>query len=164
LTTDNAIKNKTQTNAKKIRKAILIVTTAENIKKTGFSYFRDILKTIAENRAKIRLIIADSGDIDTIKQTIDKIAPSKGEFIAKISNQSDCKNYQIIDNKELCIATERKTETGHACLFWTNDQNIVDVFKGHFKRIWNSSLAVVLNENNFSQINEEPLIPNVISI
>jgi sugar-specific transcriptional regulator TrmB len=164
LTTDNAIRNRTQIIAKKIRKEMLIVATAENIKKTGFNYFRDILKTVADNRAKTRLIIANSGDIDTIKQTIDKIAPNKGEFTARISNPSDRQNYQIFDSKELCVATERKTETGHACLFWTNDQTIVDVFKGHFKRMWNISKSVILQENNVSQTKEEPLIADVISL
>jgi hypothetical protein len=54
-----------------------------------------------------------------------------------------CKEYQIIDNKEVWIATQQKTETGYPCILWTTSQNIIDVYKENFKKAWKHARAIM---------------------
>lgn len=144
LTTDETIKNRGHNSFKKLKKECLLVINIEHIKSPSMNYFRDFFQTIADNKAKTRLIIVTNDDEDTVKQTVEKIAPITGQFTAKSINKTTCKNYQIIDNKEIWIATQQKTETGYPCMLWTNDQNIIDVYKENFKKAWNRASTVAL--------------------
>ena len=142
LTTDEAIRNRGRLTFKKLKKEFLLVTNIEHIQ-TPSVHFRDFLQTIADTKAKTRLIVVSKDDDNTTKQAIEKIAPFTGQFAAKSINKNTCKNYQIIDNKEIWIATQQKTETGYPCMLWTNDQNIIDVYKENFKKAWNHARATV---------------------
>ena len=168
LTTDEAIKNRGRLTFKKIKKEFMLVTSMENISASAQHHFRDFLQTIADNNAKSRLIVVTSDDKEAVKQTIEKIAPSKGQFTAKFINKSVCKNYQVIDNKEVWIATQQKTEIGYPCILWTNDQNIVDAYKENFKKTWNHPRAITVYQSSIMkefvpQINGETLMPNSLS-
>jgi len=143
LTTDEAIKNRGHLTFKKIKKECLLVTNIEHIKAPSMHYFRDFLQTIADNKAKTRLIVVTSDDNDTVKQTVEKLAPITGQFTAKSINKTMCKEYQIIDNKEVWIATQQKTETGYPCILWTTSQNIIDVYKENFKKAWKHARAIM---------------------
>lgn len=142
LTTDEAIRNRGRLSFKKLKREFLLVTNLEHIQ-TPTMHFRNSLQSIAQSKAKTRLIVVTKEDDDATKQAIEKIAPFAGQFTAKSINKTTCKNYQIIDNKEIWIATQQKTETGHPCMLWTNDQNIIDVYKENFKKAWNQAKATI---------------------
>lgn len=136
LTSDEAIRNRGHPTLKKL-KEFLLVTDLEHIKAPSMHYFRHFLQTIADDNTKTRLIVVTNEDNDTIKLTVEKIAPTKGQFTVKSINKSTCRDYQIINNKEIWIATQQKTESGNPCMLWTNDQNILNVYKENFKKAWN---------------------------
>jgi sugar-specific transcriptional regulator TrmB len=138
LTTDEAIRNRRTLTFKKLEKEAQLVASLENIQ-TQSTYFRDFLQTIA----KTRLIVVTKEDDEATKKAIENIAPFAGQFTAKSIDEVACKNYQIIDNKEIWISTQQKTETGHPCMFYTNDQNIIKVYKENFRNAWNHAKAAI---------------------
>jgi sugar-specific transcriptional regulator TrmB len=142
LSTDEAIKNREHLTLKKIKKECLLVTHAQNIK-TPSRHFREFLHLIASNKTETRLIVVTKDDIDNTKVSIEKIAPSTGKFTAKSIDKTNCKNYQIIDNREIWIATQQKTENGSPCMLWTNEPNIIDVYKENFKKTWNKARTII---------------------
>jgi sugar-specific transcriptional regulator TrmB len=153
LTNDEAIKNKGRFTFKKLKKECLLVTNIESLQTSPVNYFRDFLQTIADSNAKTRLIIVTDENEETVKQTIEKLAPKTNQFTVKIVNKTTCKNYQIIDNKEIWIATQQKTETGNPCMLWTNDRNIIDVYKENFKKAWSQTrvaLALGISISSFT--------------
>jgi sugar-specific transcriptional regulator TrmB len=139
LTTDEAIKNKGRFTFKKLKKECLLVTNIDSLQTSPVNYFREFLQAIADSNAKTRLIIVTNENKETVKQTIAKLAPNTNQFTVKIVNKTTCKNYQIIDSKEIWIATQQKTETGNPCMLWTNDRNIIDVYKENFKKAWSQT-------------------------
>jgi sugar-specific transcriptional regulator TrmB len=139
LTTDEAIKNKGRLIFKKLKKECLLVINLENIQTSSMNYFRDFLQAIADSNAKTRLIIVTNEEEETVKQTIEKIAPKTNHFLIKMIDDRICKSYQIIDNKEIWIATQQVTESGYPCMLWTNDRNIIDVYRENFKKAWSSA-------------------------
>jgi sugar-specific transcriptional regulator TrmB len=142
LNADEAIRNKGHLTFRKMKKECLLVTNIELIETTS-KHFRDLLQAINGNKVKTRLIVVTKDDSDTVKGSIEKIVPSTGQFIARSIKKSTCKNYQIIDNKEIWIATQQKTEKGSQCMLWTNDQNIIDIYKENFKRIWKQAQTLI---------------------
>ena len=144
LTTDEAIRNRGSLTFKKLKKEYLSVVNLENIQTHSATHFRDFLSAIAHTKAKTRLIVV-SNDNENAKQAIEKIAPFTGEFIAKLIDKATCKNYQILDNKEIWIAVQQKTESGHPCILCTNDPNIIDVYKESFRKVWNRAKAITFD-------------------
>jgi sugar-specific transcriptional regulator TrmB len=142
LTTDEAIRNRRTLTFKKIEKEAQLVSSLENIQ-TRSTNFRDFLQTIAQSKAATRLIVVTKEEDEVTKEAIEKIAPSVGQFIAKSIDKTACKNYQIIDNKEIWIATQQKTETGYPCMLCTNDQNIIEVYKESFANAWNRAKTAI---------------------
>jgi sugar-specific transcriptional regulator TrmB len=141
LTTDEAIKNKEKFIFRKTRKEFQVVSTIDNITRPGPNYFRDFLQVIAESKARLRLIVVSSNGKELVKQTVEKVAPRNLHLHVKHLHRSVCKNFQIIDNKEVWLATQQKTELGHSCILWTNDSNIVDAYREIFKKIWSDPRA-----------------------
>jgi len=142
LATDEAIRNRRALTFMKLEKEAHLVESLENIQ-TRSTTFRDFLQTIAQTEAKTRLIVVTKEDDETTREAIGKIAPSTGQFTAKSIDEAACKNYQIIDNKEIWIGTQLKTETGHPCMFCTNDQNIIEVYKENFMNAWNRAKTAI---------------------
>ena len=147
LTTDESIRNKGKIVFKKPRKEFHIVSTLDHITRPGPHYFRDLLYAIAQSKAKLRLVIISSDGIESIKQTVDKVALNHLQLHIKHIPRSTCKNFQIIDNKEVWLATQQKTELGYPCILWTNDSNIVDAYRENFKKIWNDVKAQTIHHN-----------------
>ena len=143
LSTDEAIRNRRTLMLKKIRKEAQLVASIENIQ-TRSTNFRDFLQTIARTKAKARLIVVTKEDDETTKRAIEKIAPFAGQFTAKSIVKTACKNYQIIDNREIWIATQQKTETGLPCILCTNDQNIIEVYKENFRKAWTRAKTAIV--------------------
>jgi sugar-specific transcriptional regulator TrmB len=170
LTSDEAIKNRGRIIFKKTRKNFKIVASLEHITKPALHYFREFLQLIADNDARLNLIIVTAEDKEEVKQTVEKIAPINGQLKVKFINNSVCKNYQIIDNKEVWISTQQKTETGFPCLLWTNDINLVATYRENFEMTWKHPKARFVNPTDITQafqtnvpkqINNEKFIPAV---
>jgi sugar-specific transcriptional regulator TrmB len=142
LTTDEAIRNRRTLTFKKIEKEAQLVASLENIQMRSTN-FRDFLQTIAQTEANTRLIVVTKEDDEVTREAIEKIAPFAGQFTAKSIDGVACKNYQIIDNKEIWIGTQQKTETGHQCMFCTNDQNVIEVYKENFINAWNRAKTAI---------------------
>lgn len=151
LTTDIAIKNKVQLIFEKKHLEFKIMTDVENITNPSLNYFRNFLKSIADNKAKSRLVVVKPGSRNCAEQIIKKIAPTEGEFTAKLIRKCSCKNYQIIDDNEVWIITQQKTETGYPCILWTNDQNIVETYLENFDKTWNNPKTSILHDSNAYQ-------------
>jgi sugar-specific transcriptional regulator TrmB len=162
LTTDEAIKNKGKNVFKKPRKLFQVVTTIEHIHKPGLHQFRDFLQSMSNCNAKLRLIIVGSEGTNLARETVEKIAPKTAQIQAKHITKSVCRNFQIIDNKEAWLSTQQKTELGYPCVLWTNDQNIVDVYREHFKNTWDSPQARTIYRSSpkaiVTRLNSETLM------
>jgi sugar-specific transcriptional regulator TrmB len=141
LTTDEAIKNRAHISFNKIRKECLLISSIKHINSPFVHYFRDFFQTIAHNKIKTRLIVVTNNDTDG--QTLERMAPITGRFTVKSLNKTACKNYLIIDNMEAWIVTQQKTEKGYPCILWTNDRNIIDVYKENFKKAWNCARPIL---------------------
>ena len=168
LTTDEAIRNKGRLIFKRTRREFLLVAIMEQISFPSLHYFHDYLQVIADNNAKIKLLVVTTEDEDTVKQTLEKVTPTHGVFTAKYIEKNSCKNYQLIDGKEAWIATQQKTHSGYTCILWTNDQNIVDAYKEIFKKVWSNSKAQTIYDSAISkafvsQITGETLISSSIA-
>jgi sugar-specific transcriptional regulator TrmB len=151
LTSDEAIKNRGRLIFKKTRKDFKIVASMEHITKPALHYFREFLQLIADNDAKLKLIIVTAEGKEEVKQTVEKIAPGNGQLKVKLINNCICKNYQIIYNKEVWISTQQKTETGFPCLLWTNDLNIVATYRENFETTWTHPKASIVNPTDIIQ-------------
>jgi sugar-specific transcriptional regulator TrmB len=165
LTTDEAIKNKSKFVFKKQRKQFLMVSSIDNIVKPGLHHFRDFIQNIADQKAKLRLVIVSS-DGKEAKLLVAKVVSKAANIQIKHISKSACKNFQIIDNKEAWLATQQKTEVGSPCILWTNDSNIVEVYREHFKKVWNNPNAKTIyrgeTKEHVAQISDGTLMPSSI--
>ncbi|MCW4004069.1 MAG: hypothetical protein NWE95_09195 [Candidatus Bathyarchaeota archaeon] len=166
LTTEQAILNKSRITFSEPRKKIQIVCSIKYITNGVLHDLRIYLRTIADGNSKIWFIIVGSQDIDSVKRIIEKIAPTKGQFKAKWINKSICENYQVIDDKEVWIATQQHTKRGYPCFLLTNDQNIIGTFSEHFKETWSNPKAITIYSNNkkelATQLNNGKIIAKTI--
>ena len=143
LTTDEAIRNRRNLTFKKPKREFLLITSLEHIQ-APCMHFRDFLRKISSSQGRTRLIVVTKENTEIAMQTIEKIAPVGEQFTVRTIDRNTSKNYQIIDGKEIWIGTQQKTESGHPCMFWTNDQNIIEVYKENFKKSWNQAKATTI--------------------
>jgi sugar-specific transcriptional regulator TrmB len=151
LTNDEAIKNIGRLIFKRKRKNFKIVASMEQITKPGLHYFREFLQIIADHEARLKLIIVAAEDKEEVRQIVEKIAPNNGQLKVKLINNCVCKNYQVIDNRGVWISTQKKTEAGFPCLFWTNDLNIVATYRENFEITWMNPKASIVNLTGITQ-------------
>jgi sugar-specific transcriptional regulator TrmB len=147
LTTDEAILNRSKQSYRKRSKNVMVVTTIEQIKTPSINFFRAYTQIVEDGKAKLRLIIVGSEDKDEAMQIAEKVAPRNGSFKVKLIDRCACKNYQLLDDKEVWIATHQKTQAGYPSILWTNDPNIVGAYRENFNDAWNSSRAVTVYRN-----------------
>ncbi len=157
LTTDEAIKNRVRLTFRKPKKDFFVVSTIDHIIEPGLNHFRSYIQSIADADANTQLIVVSSEVTEAVKQTVDKIAPTHGQFCAKLFKKSGCKNYQVVDSKEVWISIQQKTETGYPCILWTNDQNIIDTYKESFNAVWTNPKAVTLYDSSLAKAIEPSL-------
>jgi sugar-specific transcriptional regulator TrmB len=163
LTTDEAILNRSEQSFKKRTKTIKIVTTIEQIKTPATHSFRAYAQIIEYGKAKLRLIIVGSESKDEVVQIAEKVAPRNGFFKVKLIDRCACKNYQLIDDKEVWIATHQKTQAGYPSILWTNDPNMLEAYRENFNETWSSSRAVTICGNlPEKKVFSEELIVNPI--
>ena len=148
LTTDKAIKNKTELSFKNIKSNIDLIIDEELLNTRVMRYICEGLQTIAENEIKIRLIIEAPECENLVRTTIEKIGNNnKNYFMAKLIRKTTSKNYQIIDDKEAWITTQQKTESGFPCMLWTNDKNIINTYEEQFAKTWEDAKIITLTQN-----------------
>ncbi|MGD6805423.1 MAG: TrmB family transcriptional regulator [Candidatus Bathyarchaeia archaeon] len=150
LTTSEALQSKGSQTFKKKRKSINIVTNTENLMGASAQHYKELLRLIVESKAKIHLVIVSTKPIDELKQTIEKVMPENGFFTVKVIEKCACKDYQLIDNKEVWIVTQQKSEAGHPTILWTNDPNLVEVYSENFVQTWScpSALTIYKQKSN----------------
>ena len=166
LSTDEAIKNKCKFIFKKPRKHFFLITSPENIVKPGLHYYNDLFRYIADNKAKLRIVLISTDGKEAVKQVADKLASKNATVHVKFLQKTVNKNFQIIDNQEAWVAAQQKTEQGYPCILWTNDSNVVDVYRDYFKKVWNDPKAKTVyrkkSKEYIPQINDEKVEPNSI--
>jgi len=166
LSTDEAIKNKGKSIFKKPRKQFFLVTSPANIVKPGLHYYSDLFRNIADHKAKLRIVLISADSKEAVKQVLDKLASKNAIVQVKLLKKTVSKNFQIIDNQEAWVATQQRTELGYPCILWTNDSNVVDVYKEYFKKIWNDPKAKTVYrieaKQSIPQLSDETLMPNPV--
>ena len=162
LTTDEAILNRSEQSFKRRTKNLMVVTTIEQIKTPAIHAFRAYTQIIENGNAKLRLIIVGSEGKDEAMQIAEKIAPRNGSYKVKLIDRCACKNYQLIDDKEVWIATQQKTQAGYPSILWTNDTNIVGAYRENFNETWNSSRAVTVYRMPIVKEEKEGLLEKVM--
>jgi sugar-specific transcriptional regulator TrmB len=163
LTNDEAIKNRGYATFRKIKREFRLVSDMEYIMSVTH-HLRDFMFAAAGNNVKTRMIIVGPEDKAAVKQIIEKITPPKSDFIVKQMGKNACKNFQIVDNKEVWIATQQKTESGFPGILWTNDSNLVDAYQESFRQNWsNKNLVTIYRSKALKglapQVNNPPLTP-----
>ena len=151
LSTNEAMKNKSDITFKKKRKNFMIVSTTKSIMSSEGNYYRNFFQMIVNSKAKARLIIVGSEGQEELDQIIEKIAPKSGCFKVKSIHRCPCKDYQVVDNKEVWITTQQLTQAGYPSILWTNDANIVGAYYENFIETWNSPQATTVYENKISK-------------
>lgn len=144
LTTDKAIKNREDLSFKNTTNNIDFIIDEELLNTAVIRYVCDHLQTSAKNGIGIRLIIEAPECSDLIRRFLAKINCDNNCFTAKIALNTRSKNYQIFDSRELCISTQQKTESEFPCILWTNDENIIIIYKDHFAKIWEEAELINL--------------------
>lgn len=138
LTTDKAIKNREDFSFKNTKKTISLILNEDTLNTPVMQYVCERLHSLAEQHITINLIIEATEYGTLVQKTIEKIMlKDKNCFTAaKITKNVERKNYQIFDDKELCIATQQITDSGFPCILWTNDENIIRIYIRDFAKTW----------------------------
>jgi sugar-specific transcriptional regulator TrmB len=155
LTTSAALKNRIILTAKTKPDTFKLVSTTENLKGQAGHFYKQYFQILANNGIKIHLIIVGAENPVELKRLIEKLAPRGGFFFAKSLERSPSKDYQVVDDAEVWIATQQKTPEGYPAILWTNDLNVVESYLENFNEAWNNPKAVVLLESADKQI--EPI-------
>jgi len=144
LTTDKAIKNREDLSFRNTTNSVDFILDEEMLNTAVIRYVCEHLQTSTKNGVEIRLIVEASECSNLIKRCLAKINCGNNCFTAKIALHTRSKNYQIFDNRELCISTQQKTESEFPCILWTNDENIIIIYKDHFAKVWEEAKLINL--------------------
>lgn len=144
LTTDKAIKNREDLSFKSTTHNIDFVLDEEMLNTAVIRYVCEHLQMSAKNGIEIRLVVEAPECSNLIKRFLAKINCGNNCLTAKIALNTRSKNYQIFDGRELCISTQQKTESEFPCILWTNDENIIIIYKDHFAKIWEEAKLINL--------------------
>ena len=111
-------------------------------------------------KVKTRMIVENSSKNEVMK-VITPIIPKNRNFEVKIANTNESLSYYVIDQNELWITLQKKTESELPCILWTNDKKMVMFFQKSFNRSWNNSKAATIyppkRAKTLSVIIEEPI-------
>jgi sugar-specific transcriptional regulator TrmB len=94
-------------------------------------------------KVKTRMIVENSRKNEVMK-ALKPIIPKNRNFEVKIANSNESLSYYVIDQNELWINLQKKTESDLPCVLWTNDRNMVMFFQESFNKSWNSSEATTI--------------------
>jgi sugar-specific transcriptional regulator TrmB len=146
LTTSAALKNRVDETFKAKRISFKLVSTTENLKGQAGHFYKQYFQMLADNGIKTHLILVGAENPTDLKKLVEKIAPRNGYLTAKAMERCASKDYQVIDNSEVWIATQQKTPEGYPAILWTNDVNMVESYLENFREAWSNPKAVPLLE------------------
>jgi sugar-specific transcriptional regulator TrmB len=102
------------------------------------------IKRAIHNRVKIRLIIEDfRPDEDQKKQVQHTI---NIESIDTRFHPQPLNRFEIFDDREAMISTNRKNTSEGTSALWTTDTNLIGVLKGYFETAWSESQELKTNK------------------
>jgi sugar-specific transcriptional regulator TrmB len=143
LTTDGAIRNKATLSFKELKKEVKLVTSLELLL-SPLAKLNEFIQLLSLRKTNTLMLAATLENKEVVRNTIEKLAPNKTYFTAKLISKNIYKHYMIIDQNEIWIATEQRTESGFPCILWTNDRNIIHVYEEYFDKGWNHSGAITI--------------------
>lgn len=149
LTTDEQVKSVSKVTFEKICKEYEMMVNLD-LMSSIMQNLRNHIRQVG-NRAKIRILVESQNPRQKkiIIDTIDNLRPKTGDFSAKIIPRMESINYYLIDDSELWISMQNKTESGLPCVLWTNDNKMVDFFHENFHQGWDdpSAFSIVDSQN-----------------
>jgi len=102
------------------------------------------IKSAIHNRVEIKLIIEDfRPDEDQKKQVQHTI---NTESINVRFNPQPLNRFEIFDDKEAMISTNRKNTSEGTSALWTTDNNLIGILKGYFETAWSESKELKTNK------------------
>jgi HTH-type transcriptional regulator, sugar sensing transcriptional regulator len=146
LTTNVALKNRINQTFSATPSCFNIVSTTENLKGRIGHFYKQFFQMLSSNRVRIQLMIVGNENPIELRRIIEKITPRSGSFIAKAVEKCPSKDYQVVDDAEVWIATQQKTSDGYPAILWTNDLSMVETYSENFNDAWNNPKAVILVE------------------
>ncbi len=165
LTTGEAMKNRSNQTFKKKRKNFNIVVSSEILHSETGHFYRSFFQMILDKGSKIRLIIVGVETAEEINLSLAKICPADGYFEVKLIERCAFKDYQVVDKKEVWIATQQKSPDGYPAVLWTNDPNMVDAYFLNFTETWNNPKAMpILIAKIQSPLHNEGNMNNLIAV
>lgn len=151
LTTSAALKNRIDTTLNARPDAFKMVSTTENLKGQAGHFYKQYFQVLSDSGIKILLMLVGAETAVELRKLVEKVTPKDGYITAKVLKRCPSKDYQVVDNSEVWIATQQKTPEGYPAILWTNDVNIVGSYLGNFNESWNSSKSVSILENTEKQ-------------
>jgi sugar-specific transcriptional regulator TrmB len=152
LTTDAELANSVHLTFEKTRTEYDLVTTAELLARM-YQHLRENFRLLAKRGAKIRIIVENPNDENSVNKILEEIKPKVGSFTVKIVNKKKPIPYQIFDNEEVWISMKNSTESGLPCTLWTNGPNLVQFFKENFEKTWHSRAASIYRKRSHQSKN-----------
>jgi HTH-type transcriptional regulator, sugar sensing transcriptional regulator len=152
LTTSAALKSRIASTFKVKPVAFRVVSTTENLKGQAGHFYKQYFQVVADSGIKIHLILVGSENPVDLKRLVEKITPRNGYLTTKALERCASKDYQVVDDSEVWIATQQKTSEGYPAILWTNDVNMVESYLENFNEAWNNPKAVPLLEGPDRQI------------
>jgi sugar-specific transcriptional regulator TrmB len=143
LTQDNEINNRADLLYEKAKKECNIAASIELMTIRGPNFHKRF-QTATNNGAKVKLLIEAPRIEERIESAIERVRPDSDNFCAKFTICKSPKPFQIIDRKEVWIATTLKSESGTPSVLWSNGINIVAAYQERFERLWSSKKAITV--------------------
>ena len=140
---DSEIKNRADILYEKAKTECNVVASIELMTIRGPNFHKRF-QTAINNGAKIRLLIEAPRREERIESTVERVRPDSDNFSVKFIISKSPKPFQIIDHKEVWIATTLKSQSGTPSVLWSNGENIVTVYHERFERKWNNKKAITI--------------------
>jgi sugar-specific transcriptional regulator TrmB len=108
-------------------------------------HLRKRFQALAQNNVKTRVIIITDEKQELVKRKVKELLPSTGDFTIKLTtSKTTVKPYLIIDNKEVYITTQKRTQRYFPCIVSTNSPNILTIYRSNFEKNWNKRSATTI--------------------
>lgn len=154
LTTDETIENSFYKSIQSV-KEIKVIADPEILFSPLARVLQDKIDSVLQKKIRVKALLeVTTENIGATVKMFEKLNLNKTKVFTKRILQNTMKHYLILDDKEVWIATEQKTESGFPNIFWTNDSNIVQVYEEYFCKGWNDIKAVMLYPKNDFKKNE----------
>ncbi len=147
LTTNVALRNRINITLNAKPAVFKVVSSTENLKGQVGQFYKKFFQMLADNKTEIQLLLVGAENSAELRKIMDKIAPKVGCFTAKAIAKCASRDYLVVDNCEVWIATQMKMSDEYPSILWTNDLNIIETYADCFKEAWfNSKTEKLLKE------------------